>query len=284
MINWKDKPTKIESWNANIDYAMFIDENGNDSKINGIFKSITNNIPINDDDRYFTITGCIFKKKDYQDSTKLLNDLKLKYWNNGCFFDRRKTTNKYVCFHSREIRRHDGAFNDILINHEKFCSDLTDVLEKTNCKIISITIDLYEYIKQGYLNNVYETAFDFLLERYIYATDNNKKGIIMLEARGKEEDKQLLNHIINVLNLGKKNISSKELNDKIVGVYYNPKWNDTYLHTFTGLEIADLFSYPIHQFIKYQKTNSAFEIVKFKIDRYPNFINKGIKIFPQNKR
>ena len=75
-MNWKLKPTKIESWNTDIDYAMFIDENGNESKINAIFKAITNNKKIDENDRYFTITGCIFKRKDYKKSSNEIKRLK----------------------------------------------------------------------------------------------------------------------------------------------------------------------------------------------------------------
>lgn len=132
--------------------------------------------------------------------------------------------------------------------------------------------------------SVYEVAFDFLMERYIYATKNDKKGIIMLEARGKKEDKKLLEHILKVMSIGNKKISAKELNTKINGIYFNPKWNQEYLHTFTGLEIVDLFSYPIHQFAKYGSKSLSFEIVEKKIDKFPNYINKGLKIFPKNKR
>lgn len=282
-MSWQDKPTKIEFWSNDIDYAMFVDENGSEGKINAVFKAITNNKEIDSNDRYFTITGCIFERKNYNNAVKEMDSLKKKYWKNGQYLDTKLKKEKYVCFHSREIRRHDGAFNDKLVNHINFTNDLTTVLENTKCTIISITIDLLEYLKQGYLHNVYETAFDFLMERYIYATKNKKKGIIMLEARGKNEDKDLLNHIITILNTGKKNIPSEELKEKIVGVYFNPKWNEEYSHTFTGLEFADLFSYPIHQFAKFQKENEAFKILKSKIDKYPDYLNKGIKIFPNKK-
>lgn len=67
--------------------------------------------------------------------------------------------------------------------------DLSNTMKDIQCKIISISINLYEYLKKGYTHNVYNVAFDFLLERYIYETENKKKGIIMLEARGKDEDK-----------------------------------------------------------------------------------------------
>ena len=45
-MNWYDKPQKIKNWNIDIDYVMFVDENGNGGKINNIFKKINNNIPI----------------------------------------------------------------------------------------------------------------------------------------------------------------------------------------------------------------------------------------------
>lgn len=55
--------------------------------------------------------------------------------------------------------------------------DLTNAMINIQCKIISISINLYEYLKRGYTHNVYNVAFDFLLERYIYATSGNKKEL-----------------------------------------------------------------------------------------------------------
>ena len=283
MSSWRDYPQKVINWNKGIDYAMFIDENGNSSKINSVFKSITNNKEVDENDRYFTITGCIFTKNDYKKTTDEIEDLKEKYWVNGKYYDTGTKTDRYVCFHSREIRRHDKAFNDKIINHDNFMKDLTNVLENINCTIISVTVDLVEYLKKGYLQNVYELAFDLLLERYIYATKNNKKGILMLEARRKNEDRELLNHITNIIdNTGRNKISCNELNEKIKGVYFNPKWNDEYTRTFTGLEIADLFSYPIHQYVKYNKLNPAFEVLKFKIGNCIIKLHKNCKVKSYN--
>ena len=81
---------------------------------------------------------------------------------------------------------------------------------------------------------------------------------------------------------GEKFISNNEFKKKIKGVYFNPKWNKEYSSTYVGLEIVDLFSYPIYQYVKYQKTNPAFEVLLHKISGYPDFVNKGLKIFPQN--
>ena len=93
---WKDKPSKIQSWGNDIDYAMFIDENGNESKISSIFKSIINNKPIDVNDRYFTITGCIFERSKYKKACENINKLKLKYWKNGFYFDTKYKKSK-IC-------------------------------------------------------------------------------------------------------------------------------------------------------------------------------------------
>ena len=71
-----------------------------------------------------------------------------------------------------------------------------------------------------------------------------------------------------------------ELKSKISGVYFNPKWNEEYSSTYVGLEITDLFSYPIHKFVKRNTKDKAFLIFEDKIVGYPNYKNKGIKTFP----
>ena len=279
---WWNNPKKIDFWENDIDYVMFVDENGSAGKLTDISKKITNAEKIDENDRFFTVTGCIFTKENYLSARSDIEELKNKYWINSMYCDSKNKCNKYVCLHSREIRRHDKAFNDKLINHNNFTNDLTCVLKNVDCTIISITIDLVNYLKRRHTENIYEKAFDLLIERYIYATNSNKKGIIILEARGKEEDKTLLKHIYKIINLkGEKFISNNEFKKKIKGVYFNPKWNKEYSSTYVGLEIVDLFSYPIYQYVKYQKTNPAFEVLQHKISGYPDFVNKGLKIFPQ---
>ena len=281
MLHWYDKPTKILSLDSDIEYIMCIDENGSSGNLTYVLKQISNEKQLLDDDKYFTITGCIFTKDEYINSKRQIQLLKNKYWNNGFFYDSKLNREKAVCFHSREIRKHDSCFNDTIINHDEFVIDLSEVMNNIECKIISISINLEEYLKKGYTQNVYNVAFDFLLERYMYETDEKDRGIIMHEARGKDEDAELLKHISKVVNhTGIKKISSNELNFRICGVYFNPKWNEEYSLTYVGLEIADLFSYPIHKFIKRNVKDKAFLMFENKIVGYPNYKNKGIKIFP----
>ncbi len=283
MSKWYDKPTKIKEIKQNIDYIMCIDENGISNLIN-IKKQIVNGKELSIDDKYFTITGVIFTRDEYIKSKIKIKKLKDRHWKNGNFYDAKARINKAVCFHSREIRRQEKCFSENSINYSNFIADLSDTLKDINCNIISVSINLFEYLNKDYNHNIYNVAFDFLIERFIYNIKNNKKGIIMLESRGKGEDKVLLKHIHKVINYtGTKKINKKELNLKIIGVYFNPKWNDEYSYTYVGLEIADLFSYPIHKFIKRNYKDKAFLTIEKKIVGYPNYINKGIKVFPKTK-
>lgn len=278
MENWTVRLTQIDTWDNSIDYVMFVDENGN-SDITNTLKNITQRIPIDINDKYFTVTGCIFTKKEYAIARTELNKLKNKYWKNGCF--EYKNKKQKVCLHSREIRRRTGAFDSKQIDYESFMKDLSELISKLNYKIISVTIDKENYLLKRYQFNIYNTAMCFLIQRYIYVMPNNKKGIIMLEARGKDEDYILLNEMKHIIfETGIKNISSEELQNKISGIYFNPKWNKKYNNTFLGIEIADLSSYPIHKFVRNNNKDKSFEILENKIDKYPNYLNKGIKIFP----
>lgn len=277
-IDWTNRPTKISNWEKDVDYVMFVDENGN-SDITNTLKNVTQRIPVDSNDKFFTITGCIFTKKDYFYAKQKINELKIKYWENGVFSY--KDSFKKVCFHSRDIRRRENAFHPSLINYEEFMKELSNLISSLNYKIISISINKEDYILKRYHFNTYNTAMCFLIQRYIYVMPNNSKGLIMLEARGKEEDKILLDEMKHIIfEKGIRDISTNELQTKISGIYFNPKWNQKYDETFSGLEIADLSSYPIHKFVRNSKKDSAFEILESKIDKYPNYINKGLKIFP----
>ena len=84
-LNWWDYPQKIKYWEPDIDYVMFIDENGNNTKISDIYNKIKNNNEISVDERYFTITGCIFIKEAYVLLNDKIRTLKNKYWNDGYY-------------------------------------------------------------------------------------------------------------------------------------------------------------------------------------------------------
>ena len=98
------------------------------------------------------------------------------------------------------------------IDYAGFMNDLSDLIARLNYKIISVSIDKENYLLKRYQFNIYNTAMCFLLQRYIYVMPNNKKGIVMLEARGKDEDYILLNEMKHII--FETGIKNKFLDDK----------------------------------------------------------------------
>ena len=50
---------------------------------------------------------------------------------------------------------------------------------------------------------------------------------------------------------------------------------------YPGIEIADLFSYPIHCFARYGKQRLDFAIVEEKLANYPDYMALGLLLFPE---
>lgn len=278
--NWKQKPTTIDTWSNEVcDYVMFVDENNITQAIDNVRKKSIMGGTISKDERFFTLTGCIFTQENYKIAKLKFKNLKDKYWNKGMWINPKTNEEQHVCFHSIEIRNRKYAFK-LDDRYNKFIEELDKTIKDTEYTIISISIDLVEYVLHtSYDLDVYDIAFDFILERFIYEL-KDKCGIIMLEARGKKEDTKLLKHIVDKCENGTNFISSKKVKNSILGVYFNPKFNKLTNYPVIGLEIADISSYPIHKYVKYGTKDLAFQTLEKKIRNYPNYYGRGLKIYP----
>lgn len=287
-MSWRNRPRSIEYCPNNSDYIMFVDENGsNDLKY--IYKCIRENQTPDINATFFTVTGCIIHKEYLKTLMDNILALKCKYWENGYYNYKGKI--KRVCFHSREIRKKDGPFylpDDVYYN---FINDLTEFLKSIETKIISININKYLLCKK-YLTpfDPYEISSQFLIERFSkFLLENNSSGTIVLETRGYKEDRILLEHLKRVIDTGtgnynRKYVSSNEFKKTIEGIYFNPKWciSSDNKKSYYGLEIADLFSYPIHNYVRSncQTRSRPYEVLENKLINYPCYIGFGLKIFP----
>lgn len=278
-MGWRNRPTFKEQWPEGVDYIMFIDECG-DSSLKNIRKCIKNNKDIEDNNKYFTTTACVIKRSDFIDIKNYMLDIKYKHWDEGVY--EYKDAIKRVCFHSCEIRGAKNAFSKNVIDREAFLSDLNMYMSDLKIDIFSATLDK-ENICRKYENpyNPYDICMNFILERFVkYYLNSNETAIIVLEARGKKDDKNLLEHIKSIIDNGTYYVSSNYFK-KIKGVYFNPKWANKYQckKSYFGLEIADLVSYPIHKYNVKGIKDMAFEIIENKVYGYPNYEGRGIKFF-----
>lgn len=275
MKEWKNRPTDITLWGKDVDNILFVDENNSDTT-NQIIKKLKEKKEININERYFTLTGCIIKKRDYEFLKEEIEFIKNKYWKDAKYFYERKQEERIVCFHSKEIRNRTNAFYMQEDQYNEFMNDLSQTIKNTKFQIITVNIDIIKFVINNDYNEVplYEYAFEKLVEAYERNINNSKKGIIVIEARGKKEDTLLHKYAVKLL---------QGNYDNIIGLFFNAKWNKYDNTTYAGLELADLCSYPIHKYIKIRKKDRTFKIIEDRILEYKSK-NNEIEIFPQKNR
>lgn len=282
-MSWRQKPSNIDEmdFNSGITHVAFFDENG-DANFAHIIEAIRNNRILENANKYFALTSVLFATDDLDNVKDAFVELKEKYWGfDGCYSYPKNYMK--VCFHSREIRRSEGPFSKNVIDYEAFINDLNILMSNLPAKIASSFINKETHYRRYSTNAVspYELSLTFILERLVkHMTKQSDQLIIILEARGKKEDKLIHDKIVNILDFGTKYVS-KEAFRKIKGVYFNKKRpiNDP-LKSYFGLEIADLCSYPIYKYCLTNSKDKAFACIESKIHRYPNYFGRGLKLFP----
>ena len=128
-------------------------------------------------------------------------------------------------------------------------------------------------------NDVYELALSFIIERAIFFLDNeyqhNNQLEIVIEKRGKKEDKKLEEHFQRLISRGTGSVSAERLMDYQPSIVFRSK-----LENINGLQLTDLVAYPTARFvIEPNRANPAFDLIEPKIyakggKRY------GLKIYP----
>lgn len=241
-------------------YYLFIDESGDHG-----LKTIDSSFPV------FLLCGVLISEDEYVQINAIVNQVKLKYWNNS-----------NVILHSRDIRKCNNEFKilfDLKVK-EQFYNDINGILTTSNYKIISSAIDKISFIKKyGKLeDDVYEIALSFILERTIFCLDEIKDGDnleIVIEKRGKKEDTKLANHLNKLNQVGTFYVDSQRIKKYSIKYSFLDKRQNN-----NGLQISDLLAYPIAKKIIFPEgVNVSYELIKDKFYT-KNGKQYGLKVFP----
>ncbi len=277
--NWRNRPTTIDYISKSVDYIISIDESGS-ANLKQVQKAKRNGTEAADSEKHFTITACSIAMTNFRTVRDMVMELKRKYWKDALFEYNGNT--KRVCFHSREIRGRREAFNPDLIDYDMFIIELSQMMSAIPMTLYASHIDKVRHVNQYiYPSSPYDLCMTFVLERIMRDIPDDATCIIIVEARGEKEDKELLNQVKTLLDCGNQYHAPDDFK-KIKGVYFNPKWcqmaNEQM--SYWELELADLCAYPIQKYFVYGTRDKAFETLLPKISCYPNYYGKGLKSFP----
>jgi hypothetical protein len=244
-----------------MNYILFMDESGDHGLV-----TLDPNFPV------FLLCGVLISEDEYDLFKQKTNKLKFLIWGE-----------KQVIFHSRDIRKCEKEFQ-VLFNmdiKELFYRELNKIIKETNFTVFASAIRKDNFIKKyGRLSNdVYELALSFIVERTIfYFDDFQQKNVpvqIIIEKRGKNEDKKLDEHFQRLLARGTGFVASQRLLAHKFQISFKSK-----IDNINGLQLADLMAYPIARFvISPDRANPAFDIINDKVYS-KNGKRYGLKIFP----
>jgi hypothetical protein len=242
-------------------YYLFIDESGDHGLSN-----LNPNFPV------FLLCGIIISDIEYEKLRVDFNAIKTAIW-----------SSKNVIFHSRDIRKCEKEFKYLfdLSLKSRFYNMLDSTIKQSNFSIISAAINKERYIElYGRLSNdVYEKSLSFVIERAIFFLDDvrslNPQLEIVIEKRGKKEDKKLDEHFQRINSRGTGFIKPNRL------LKYNPQINfKDKKENINGLQLADLIAYPIARYVMdSERVNPSYEVFKDKFYS-KNGKKFGLKIYP----
>ena len=219
----------------------------------------------------FTLCGVLVSENKLSDFENEINSIKREFWGD-----------EDVIFHSREIRKHQKRFvnlNDTAIKNQ-FYSRINKLLsQKGVYVVVCCAVPKNPCIdKFGSEIDIYGIALSYVLQRSIFYLDEvepNGKLRIIVEKRGKREDRNLRDYYNRMLETGVKYCSEERMKSHIHDFNFSAKSEN-----INGLQIADLIAYPISRYVLYpDKENPAFDIVGPNI-----YVSEGrrlgLKIFP----
>lgn len=238
------------------EYVIYGDESGDPSP-----KTVCKEYSV------FALAFCVFSKHEYiNEVTKYVKEFKFAFWGHDM-----------TVLHSRKIRKQIEDFYFLQNRNLRalFMTRLTNCIESCPFTIISSAIDkamlheapvdrtsLYDFC----LEHCVEKVYQFLYEK----KQSHKLTHIIIESRMPEENRNLGRTFCQILE------KHKDLQQQypVKLIFADKRVNNI------GLQLADLIAYPIGRYVLNPKEkNLAFEVVKKKLFKYPEYLDTGLEIF-----
>lgn len=241
-------------------FYFFIDESGD----HGLQK-INHEFPL------FVLCGILVEQFEYSKIRDSFNSIKNQFWGN---------TN--VILHSRDIRKCEKDFVTLLNSNVKklFYEELNQAIIENEYTVVASAINKIDYIKAfgEFHNNVYELALTAVFNQILTYLFNNKLNPVIdvvIEKRGKMEDRKLEEHFKYIQTKGTEAFSAQQIANCKISIRFKDKKEN-----INGLQLADLIAYPIAKhIIDPTDMNLAYHVLKNKIYMHEGeFI--GLKIIP----
>ena len=241
---------------------LFLDESGDHN-----LEKIDKQYPI------FILAGVIF---DYEYYGKTAKE-KIKKFKSRLF-----GTEKII-LHTADIYRNKKGFEKIKDPkfRKKFYESLDSLIEMLKFEIVASAIHKKKHLSKYGISALdpYLLSLEFVVERFIFSLDNdNEKGMIVAESRGRLLDNQLELAWLNLKINGTRFIQPARITERIKDFKIIPKSK-----AVGGLEIADLVASPLGRKLMGKPTKENYKTIfkKFRRDGSNRVRGHGLIVFPK---
>lgn len=290
---WKTKPCELKYIPENIDYVFVIDENGSFGNFKALVNKYRNGYRLDEVEKYFTLTGILISYDEYINWKSKINEIKNKYWKDGCWFNKKKNRIEKIHFHSSDTfsKNPKDPFNLGKESFNNLMQDIITAIDMTNFKIISSNINI-QSLMEKYITpyDPYTISIEFVLERLVLKLNKlDSNCVVIFESRSCPDnlkgDNKVHRKAIEFYSTGKAMYGNMDslLLKKIKGIYFNPKLcTNNCLESYELIELVDLVTYPIYKEFKsnFEKDRKDYKIIENKFDGFPDYNGHGLKIFP----
>ena len=253
-------------------YLFYIDESGD-------------TVPLSQKGKKFLVlTGCIINEKDRVDIELELRKIKHRFFQDDDIEIKSnflRYANPDIIDVSSPLKLHDRG------QYDKFEAEIKNYLLRISIELISVVIDKSAYWEQNPSQNPYEIAYLYLLERFqMYLKSKNSLGICIIDPREGQVEKTFIG-------------------DSLEKLHHAMRWNDgefwkkcpniieRLLYSTSegtiGIQIADLYCYPIFHVFEYNKTATEYwrfsDVTLPKLYRVNGKLDGyGLKFFPDKTK
>ena len=213
-------------------YTIYIDENG------------TGNNSYSKNDRFLALTGVIIEL-DY-DKNQINSSF-------ASFKQKHQITNSLL--HREDIinKKKGYEFLSDPTKQKSFDKDLLDLISQTQFTCLTVVIDKESFVNQYkvWRKHPYHYCIEVLIERFIlFLEEKNCSGKMIIESRGKKDDKTLKSSYDYFMKNGTDFISSNRIVCKINASLEISTKPITLKNKIYGLELADIVSHPSMHYVR----------------------------------
>lgn len=252
-------------------HIMYIDESGDTISISQKGK------------KFLVLTGCIIEDKNILDIEKQFLAIKHKYYQK----DDIEIKSNFLRYANPELSQDSPLKLKSKQKYDELEKEITDFLININVDLYSVVIDKASYWNKYPSQNPYNIAYAFLLERFQkYLVEKNSLGISIIDPREGQTEKHFIGDELNKLH-DKMRHEDGKIWKKCANIIEKLLYSQS--DKTNGIQIADLYCYPIFNTFEYNK--KADEYWRFKEVSYPKLYKKsgkvdgyGLKFFPDETK